>query len=97
MGKGITALRIEASLVGHELLINDQPYESAQADSMVDETLMSKFTLEQQWALLSVLRKTMNKAAHVYQRTRDLQEGRATDEERRKRLKHENPMKRLRS
>jgi hypothetical protein len=90
MNRGLTALKVEASLVGRELLINGRGWESVEADSAVDEVLLQQLTLEQQWALLSVLRKTLNKAVYVYRNSRLRQEGGAiTDDARRARLQYQ--------
>ena len=101
MDKGLPALKIEASLVGRELLVNGRHWESVEADSAVDETLLQQLTLEQHWALLTVLRKTLNKAVYVYRNSRMQREGGIiTDDTRRSRLEYqrvtEDPTKRKR-
>jgi hypothetical protein len=90
MARGMTVLKIEASLVGRELLINDHGWESTESDSAVDEVLLEQLTLDQQWTLLTVLRKTLNKAVHVYCNSRTNREGTTiTDDARRARLQHQ--------
>lgn len=54
----------------HELLINGANWQDTRSKAIVNEELVSKMTLEQQWALLSMMQQAVQRLNWVYQQSR---------------------------
>jgi hypothetical protein len=70
-------LKIEAALQGNRLLIvNGQPVETAEVE--IDEKIIGRAPLDQQWFLLCLLKKNLNKLYAEYRLAR-VQQGEVTE------------------
>jgi hypothetical protein len=64
-------MEMTAELLGnHELLINGENWQASRSKALVNEEVASKLTLEQQWALLTMMQQAVMRLNWVYQQTR---------------------------
>lgn len=64
-------MEMTVELLGdRELLINGENWQASRSKAMINEDLAGRLTLEQQWALLSMLQQATMRLHHVYQACR---------------------------
>lgn len=67
----MNVMELKAELMGnHELLINGESWEASQSKICVNEELVAKLTLAQQWALLSMMQQAVMRLHWVYGQSR---------------------------
>ncbi len=57
-------------LGNQELLINGENWQNGRSKAQINESLAAKLTLEQQWALLTMLNQALLRLNWVYQQSR---------------------------
>lgn len=63
-------LNLTVETVGSEMIVNGKHWMDSAADTNMVEELIKKLPLEQQWTLLTILRKTVCKVEDNYRQSR---------------------------
>ena len=57
-------------LGNQEMLINGENWQGSRSKAMIEEDLLAKLSLEQQWALLTMMQQAVQRMNWVYQQSR---------------------------
>jgi hypothetical protein len=63
-------MELTVEVLGNEVLINGENWQNGRSKAQINEDLAAKLSLEQQWALLTMLNKALLRLNWVYQQSR---------------------------
>jgi hypothetical protein len=66
----VRVMEMTVEMLKNELLINGENWQASRSKAIVNESLAAKMTLEQQWALLTMLQQATMRLQWVYQQSR---------------------------